>query len=139
MVSSNALEAIGVTFGIGRICRLQDVNFEALERKFTALLASNGSGKTTLIKVRGKRYCSLKRGLCCWPEEMFAATPRELYQHVGLVFQNPTDQLFGATAGEDVAFGPRNLDWKSLRFNGVCRNLWRPWLWRICATGLFTI
>jgi cobalt/nickel transport system ATP-binding protein len=33
----------------------------------------------------------------------------ELYQRVGLVFQNPNDQLFAATVEEDVAFGPRNL------------------------------
>ena len=34
----------------------------------------------------------------------------ELYQRVGLVFQNPNDQLFAATVEEDVAFGPRNLN-----------------------------
>ncbi len=33
----------------------------------------------------------------------------ELYQRVGLVFQNPNDQLVSATVEEDVAFGPRNL------------------------------
>lgn len=33
----------------------------------------------------------------------------DLSQCLGLVFQNPNDQLFGATVAEDVAFGPRNL------------------------------
>jgi len=33
----------------------------------------------------------------------------KLYQMLGIVFQNPSDQLFAATVGEDVAFGPRNL------------------------------
>jgi cobalt/nickel transport system ATP-binding protein len=35
--------------------------------------------------------------------------PREIYRKVGLVFQNPDDQLFAHTVFEDVAFGPRNM------------------------------
>jgi cobalt/nickel transport system ATP-binding protein len=36
-------------------------------------------------------------------------SPREIYQKVGLVFQNPDDQLFATTVFEDVAFGPINM------------------------------
>ena len=35
--------------------------------------------------------------------------PAEVYRRVGMVFQNPTDQLFAATVEQDVAFGPANL------------------------------
>jgi cobalt/nickel transport system ATP-binding protein len=88
---------------------LQEVDFFAEEEKFVALLASNGSGKTTLLKVlvgllkpqKGRVYIQ-ERGIETLP-------PHELYQRVGLVFQNPNDQLFGATVEEDVAFGVRNL------------------------------
>lgn len=35
--------------------------------------------------------------------------PRDIYRKMGLVFQNPDDQLFAHTVSEDVAFGPRNM------------------------------
>ena len=42
--------------------------------------------------------------------EIGSLSAEELYQRVGLVFQNPNDQLFAATVEEDIAFGPRNLN-----------------------------
>jgi cobalt/nickel transport system ATP-binding protein len=36
-------------------------------------------------------------------------SPKEIYKKVGLVFQNPDDQLFAPTLFEDVAFGPMNM------------------------------
>ena len=38
-----------------------------------------------------------------------ALRPADLYRRVGMVFQNPADQLFATTVAQDVAFGPRNL------------------------------
>ncbi len=101
-------EAVSYTYPEGTQA-LRDVDFAVEEGRFVAILASNGSGKTTLIKtlvgllkpqrgmvyIQGKRIQDLPAG--------------DLYQRVGLVFQNPDDQLFGATVEEDVAFGTRNL------------------------------
>ncbi|MDP3259528.1 MAG: ATP-binding cassette domain-containing protein, partial [Thermodesulfovibrionales bacterium] len=39
-------------------------------------------------------------------------SPKEIYRKVGLVFQNPDDQLFAATVFEDVAFGPINMGFR---------------------------
>ena len=36
-------------------------------------------------------------------------SPKEIYRKVGLIFQNPDDQLFASTVSEDVAFGPINM------------------------------
>jgi cobalt/nickel transport system ATP-binding protein len=110
MVFSSALEAVGVTFKYpeGSVA-LQDVSFQAQARKFTALLASNGSGKTTLIKVLVKLLQPQRGAVLLAGRDIRSYSESELYQQVGLVFQNPTDQLFGATVSEDVAFGPRNL------------------------------
>ncbi|HEY3319119.1 MAG TPA: ATP-binding cassette domain-containing protein [Planctomycetota bacterium] len=88
---------------------LQQVDFHAQAGEFVALLASNGSGKTTLIKVLAG-LLKPQLGTVYIGEENIRDIPAaELYQRVGLVLQNPNDQLFGATVEEDVAFGPRNL------------------------------
>jgi len=105
-----ALNASGISFTYPEGTQaLLEVDFRAEKGRFTAILASNGSGKTTLIKVlvgllkpqAGKVYIQ--------DREIGSLAPYELYQQMGMVFQNPNDQLFGATVEEDVAFGPRNL------------------------------
>ncbi len=88
---------------------LDGVDFFVDKGEFVAMLASNGSGKTTLIKAlvgllepeQGKVFI---RGT-----DIRQIPKKELYQSVGLVLQNPLDQLFASTVEEDVAFGARNL------------------------------
>jgi cobalt/nickel transport system ATP-binding protein len=72
-----------------------------------ALLGPNGAGKTTLMLhlnglLRGSGALEVA-GL-----EVGDGTLRELRSRVGLVFQDPDDQLFMPTVREDVAFGPLN-------------------------------
>lgn len=88
---------------------LQDVDFRVSPGEFVALLASNGSGKTTLIKVLVGLLKPQKGEVRINCREINRIAAHELCQHVGLVFQNPNDQLFAATVEDDVAFGPRNL------------------------------
>jgi cobalt/nickel transport system ATP-binding protein len=86
------------------------VDFRVKSGEFVAMLASNGSGKTTLIKVLVGLLKPQKGQVRIAGLDIRGASPKDLYQRVGLVFQNPNDQLFAATVEEDVAFGPRNLD-----------------------------
>jgi cobalt/nickel transport system ATP-binding protein len=88
---------------------LQDVLFQVRAGEFVAMLASNGSGKTTLIKVLVGLLKPQKGTVRINGRDLCSVPHADLYQRVGLVFQNPNDQLFGATVAEDVAFGPRNL------------------------------
>lgn len=105
-----AIEARDVGFAYpGGIAALADVSFRAREGELVAVLGANGSGKTTLLKVLMRLLhpqCGDVRLAAVDVRQLSAA---ELYSRVGMVFQNPADQLFGTTVREDVAFGPRNL------------------------------
>nr|MDP0505045.1 ATP-binding cassette domain-containing protein [Verrucomicrobiota bacterium JB025] len=105
-----ALEADAVWFSYpDGFVALTDVTFRVRQGGFVAMLASNGSGKTTLIKVLAGLLKSQRGVTRIHGRELGAYPQSELYQRVGLVFQNPNDQLFCATVQDDVAFGPRNL------------------------------
>jgi len=107
---NKCLEARSLTFSYQEgSAALQDVNFHVNRGEFTALLASNGSGKTTLLKVLVNLLKPHKGEVRVEGQKITDMSSEQLYQKVGLVLQNPSDQLFGATVAEDVAFGPRNL------------------------------
>lgn len=107
----NAIETSGITFSYpDGSPALHEVDFQAEPGKLTALLASNGSGKTTLIKILVRLLRPQKGSVFLGGLNLERYSESELYQSVGLVFQNPTDQLFAATVNDDVSFGPRNLN-----------------------------
>ncbi len=110
MKRERAIDAAGVSFTYEEGTKaLKNVDFWADRGQFVAMLASNGSGKTTLIKVLVGLLKPQEGRVLVGGRELSAIGAKGLYQEVGLVFQNPDDQLFGATVEEDVAFGPRNL------------------------------
>ena len=105
-----AVQALGVTFTYQEGSRaLDEVDFWAETGEFVAMLASNGSGKTTLVKVLIGLLKPEKGFVRIEGHDMRKLSRKDLYQRVGLVLQNPVDQLFAATVEEDVAYGPRNL------------------------------
>lgn len=76
-----------------------------------ALLGRNGSGKSTLILhcngILQPTQGSIR--LAGEPVSYSQASLRQLRQQVGLVFQNPDEQLFSASVAQDISFGPLNL------------------------------
>ena len=89
---------------------LTDIDFSINKGEFVAILGHNGSGKSTLAKlVKGLLFPTkgnlFVKGLSTLEE----ANQWQIRQTVGLIFQNPDNQLVATVVEEDVAFGPENL------------------------------
>ena len=88
----------------------EDLNLEIKEGSFVAVLGSNGCGKSTLAKHFNSIL--LPSGGKVWVCGMDTANADRLTairRSVGMVFQNPDNQIVANVVEEDVAFGPENL------------------------------
>ena len=95
----------------GRLA-LDAVSFTVAEDECIALLGPNGAGKSTLLlHLNGLLPEQPPPEPAIWigTQPLVAKSLNELRQRVGLLFQDPDDQLISATVFEDVAFGPRQL------------------------------
>ncbi len=90
---------------------LKNVNFQAPKGKIVALLGPNGAGKSTLF-LHFNGILRPTSGAVMVNSDILTYDKKDLMkvrQKVGIVFQNPDDQLFAPTVQEDVAFGPLNM------------------------------
>jgi len=87
---------------------LKEVSLVLREGERLALMGPNGAGKSTLL-LHLNALLDGDGKLEVDGIALSKATVRTIRQKVGLVFQNPDDQLFCPTVFEDVAFGPRNI------------------------------
>ncbi len=88
---------------------LSNINLEVGKGEFIGLLGANGSGKTTLLRAMDGLLKGFEGRVYLDGNDIKALTPKEIYKKVGLVFQNPDDQLFAPTLFEDASFGPINM------------------------------
>ncbi len=89
---------------------LRDINMQVYEGEYLALIGPNGSGKTTLLKQFNAllRPTSGEVRVGGVSTSSDAAIPR-IRALCGMVFQNPDNQIVGATVEEDTAFGLENM------------------------------
>ncbi len=88
---------------------LLDIRLDVAKGEFCGILGANGSGKSTLLRIMDGLIKEYAGSVLLDGEDVKKLHPRDIYRKVGLVFQNPDDQLFAHTVFEDVAFGPRNM------------------------------
>jgi len=87
---------------------LRGVSFSVAPDEKVGLVGANGAGKSTLLLNLNGVLAGAGR-IEIFGTRVGKGTLREVRKKVGLVFQNPDDQLFLSTLYGDVAFGPRNM------------------------------
>jgi energy-coupling factor transport system ATP-binding protein len=93
---------------------IKNISFEIERGSFVAILGHNGSGKSTLAKLlnfiltpnSGKIFLN---GRDITSPDMTEDDIFEIRRNIGMVFQNPDNQLVATIVEEDVAFGPENM------------------------------
>jgi len=106
---SCAIEARGLRFRYPNgVTGLDGVDLSVRHGERVAVLGPNGAGKTTLM-LHLNGLLAGEGSLSVAGVDVRGGDTRALRARVGLVFQDPDDQLFMPTVREDVAFGPLNL------------------------------
>ena len=92
---------------------LHDIDLNIKKGEFTAILGRNGSGKSTLAKLMNLILLPTSGSVCVagktLTEELSDEEILEVRRNIGMVFQNPDNQLVATIVEEDIAFGPENL------------------------------
>jgi len=130
-------QSLTYTYPIGTKPAFEDVTIEIEKGEFVLLTGPSGCGKTTLCRCLNGLiphfYLGKLEGKITVAGLEVAERPiHELAQHVGLVFQNPENQLFALSVEKDVAFGLENL--------GVQREEIRERVdWALKTTGIYDL
>jgi energy-coupling factor transport system ATP-binding protein len=91
------------------VTALRGIDLTIGRGEFVAMVGPNGSGKSTL--ARHLNGLLLPTAGQVWVDDLITSEPRNLWavrQRVGMVFQNPDNQIVASTVEEDIAFGPEN-------------------------------
>lgn len=88
---------------------LNGINLKVAKGEFVALLGANGCGKTTLFRHFNCLLQPQEGEIFLEGKSSKEKKTEEIFQTVGLVFQDPNDQLFATGVFEDVSYGPTNL------------------------------
>lgn len=88
---------------------LRTVSFRITHGESVAIIGANGAGKSTLLLHLNGHLIPTEGSIRIGDFPLNRTTLPEIRRTVGMVFQNPDDQLFMPTVYDDVAFGPLNL------------------------------
>ena len=90
---------------------LHNVSLTVEGNRRLAILGANGSGKTTLLMLLNGLLLAQSGSVRIFGETVTKKNLRTIRRQVGVLFDNPDNQLFSTTVFDDVAFGPHNMGW----------------------------
>ena len=89
---------------------IRGINFDANKGEFIAIAGRNGSGKSTLARILNRLLVPVEGTVVISNlDAMDEDNETTIRKKVGMVFQNPDDQIIGSVVAEDVAFGAENV------------------------------
>jgi cobalt/nickel transport system ATP-binding protein len=112
MIGAVEVHDLEFSYPDGRVA-LRGTNLTIAPGERVAILGPNGAGKTTLALHLNGILRAAVGSIVVSGLEVNDRNLAEIRRRVGLVFQDPNDQLFMPTVREDVAFGPANLGWST--------------------------
>lgn len=104
-----AIDVSGVSYHYGEQRVLRDITFTVNRGSKVALMGPNGAGKSTLISLLNGLEEPSKGEVRIFGVTIDRTNRDLVRRRLGVVYQDPDDQIFSPTVEEDVAFGPRNL------------------------------
>jgi len=112
MIPAIAIQDLGYAYPDGTVA-LHGITLSVAPGECVGLLGPNGSGKSTLLRhlngILPERLTGAGGAVAVHGEPITSANVAAVRRQLGLMFQDPDDQLFCATVREDVGFGPQQL------------------------------
>ncbi len=103
-----SIEQLGFTYPDGTRA-LDRISLHFEEGSSTGIVGANGAGKSTLVNHLNGYYLPVEGKISMGNLDYCKKNLDRIRRDVGLLFQNPDDQLFMARLYDDIAFGPENL------------------------------
>lgn len=109
-----ALNINNLDYNLNQKKIINNVNLQVSQQEKIGVIGPNGAGKTTLFLLMCGILSPSKGDIYLFKQKVQSG---KFYPDIGLVFQNPNDQLFCPTVREDVAFGPSNMGLSTTEIN----------------------
>lgn len=100
---------------------LRGISLRIMPGESVAVMGANGAGKSTLMLAL-PGLIEAKGTITISGIDLSRKTVRDIRKKIGIVFQNPEDQLFCPTVFDDVAFGPKNMGLDDTAVNSRVRS-----------------
>ncbi|UCG01796.1 MAG: ABC transporter ATP-binding protein [Candidatus Heimdallarchaeota archaeon] len=96
---------------------LENISINFASNNLTIISGPNGSGKTTLMKHFTGLLTPQSGKIIVFGKPMTRKNKREIQKLIGIVFENPDEQIFFPKVYDDISFGPRNMElsWEEIR------------------------
>lgn len=96
---------------------LENIDLTVNKGEWIAVIGNNGAGKSTFLKILAHLKKSKKGDIHFHGKELKKWRDRDLYQHLGFVFQNPELQFINQTVFDEISFSGTQYQWKEADIN----------------------